>query len=84
MHKLVSEFKFRLKGGRKLSFYSLAFKKLSYRHAFGTFYIQAEKIFVACKDNVHIRHNGGVQDRLVFCVAYQLFRMIHRRNQLIG
>ena len=48
------------------------------------FHVQTQKILVAGEDNIHIRDDGRVQDRLVFCVAYQLFGVVYRRDQLIG
>lgn len=42
---------------QKLFLYTLAFKKLCHSHALWMLHIQAKKIFIACENNIHIRHN---------------------------
>lgn len=69
-------------GGRALRLfgYALTFEKLCNAHTLWMFHIQAKEIFIAGEDDIHIPHNGCVQDRLVFCVPYQFFRMVYPRN----
>lgn len=42
---------------QKLFLYTLAFKELCHSHALWMLHIQAKKIFIACENNIHIRHN---------------------------
>ena len=40
--------------------HAFAFKKLCHSHALWMLHIQTQKIFVACENNIHIRHNSRV------------------------
>lgn len=57
---------------KKLQFHSFNIQKLRYGHALGMLHIQTQEILIARQYDVNIIENGGIQDRLVFCIPYQL------------
>lgn len=57
--------------------HSLKIQKICRCHTLGMLQVQAQKIFIPGQDDVDVRDNGGVQDRLIFRVSDQFFRMCY-------
>ncbi len=64
--------------------YSLKFQKICRCHALGMLHVQAQKIFIPGQDDVYVCNNGCIQNRLIFRIADQFFRMVNCGDQLIG